>query len=616
MANINDRDLISYEPKTVEAVQTASTQVQQTNIPSSDETPLFEETSSSDGTISTTDRTDAFIPSTTKAQETKSAEMSALEGQLSTKETSLSDIDSKIEANNVLKEQRKTTYEATATTVSNALTAYNTAMRNYTAAQNELKNLKSNILNSILNTITSKISQAEKKVAELKNKAEKARKEYENAVKERSEAREEYAAAIREGLSLKEEKTNIQSELADVEKQIQDLAAQEAKQAADEAQEAEELNKSETEVGNEGEIADAGEEACEGQETTEDGTGVQETTEEKTDATAENTQGSLAILQEAAKNNPELQAALDLLGENVTEADLEELSVTFGVDIGTEGSADLPKEGTTTTEDSSGADEKDKTTRPAKPDTSYGEDLKLLEELQDEAIQEAEEFTKHSDRFETDWGDVDRLVELFCGELSYGEIQHLGLELLDMVDEASKMLETKYTATVYSKSGAMATSDSATTEEHAEAQADFTEAVLQVSDIINDNDVEFFNVSDKSNFELASHTLDRINEGEYIKTDTLEKQTSAVKNIRVADKTTGGSTSTNDKKYEQYSDAILSELSNLISDSKNELTEEEYNTIRTNFELKSTMDMKSAFDYLKDEAKKYNITSAVDEYGS
>ena len=213
-----------------------------------------------------------------------------------------------------------------------------------------------------------------------------------------------------------------------------------------------------------------------------------------------------------------------------------------------------------------------------------------------------------------DLKDVDKLVELFCGELTHGEVQSLGLGLLDMVNEASKIFETKLTASAYSKSGAMATSDNASAKEHSEAQADFTEAVLQVSDVLNTNNVEFYNVSDQSNFELASHTLDRINDGEYIKTDTLQKQASVVKNIRVTEKTTTEAAETNDDKYKQYSDAILNELHDLISDSGDGISEQEYNYIKTNFDLKSSQDMESAFDYLEEEARKHNITAAINEY--
>lgn len=313
-------------------------------------------------------------------------------------------------------------------------------------------------------------------------------------------------------------------------------------------------------------------------------------------------------MQKAAESNPELKAALELYGDNITEADIQELSAAYNVQL----NAPETAQGAQTTKPAV----PEVTTPPADTvvDNSYLEDMALLDSLQQEAKKEAEEFAKQPNIFEFDMGDVDRIVELFCGELTHGEIQNLGLGLLDMVDEAAKIFETKLTATAYSKSGAMATTDTATTEEHSEAQADFTEAVLQVSDIVNNNDVEFYNVSDQSNFDLASRTLDRINEGEYIKTDTLEKQTSVVKNIRVVDKTTVDAAASNDEKYKQYSDAILGELHELIANSENGITEEEYNAIKTNFDLKASVDMESAFDYLEDEARKHNITSAINKY--
>ena len=52
----------------------------------------------------------------------------------------------------------------------------------------------------------------------------------------------------------------------------------------------------------------------------------------------------------------------------------------------------------------------------------------------------------------------------------------------------------------------------------------------------------------------------------------------------------------------------------MIENSENGITEEEYNSIKTNFELKASKDMESAFDYLENEARKHNITSAISEF--
>lgn len=570
MASIDDKNLVQVSGTT----PAASPQVQQTTATGASEAPLFEGTSSTEG-VSTTDRTDDYV-SSSSTNGVKSAEMSALEAQLAEKQSAVADIDTEIEANDALKEEKKSAYETAGNVVNSASAAYNTAARNYAAALNELEELKSgNFFESIINTVTLKISQAEKKVAELKQQAEQARKDYEEAIEERNNAREEYADSIKEGIELKQKRTAAQEEVATVQQQIQDLAKKEAESASETS-----------EAPAEGDAA-----AQEGAETTQ----------------GANT-SSLAALQKAAESNPELKAALELYGDNITEADIQELSAAYNVQLNSPETA----QGAQTTKPAV----PEVTTPPADTvvDNSYLEDMALLDSLQQEAKKEAEEFAKQPNIFEFDMGDVDKIVELFCGELTHDEVRGLGMGLLDMVDEAAKMFETKLSASAYSKSGAMATSDSATTEEHSEAQSDFTEAVLQVSDIVNNMDVEFYNVSDQSNFELASHTLDRINEGEYIKTDTLEKQTSIVKNIRVTEKTNTEAVSSNDEKYRQYSDAILGELHELIENSENGITEEEYNSIKTNFELKASKDMESAFDYLENEARKHNITSAISEF--
>lgn len=569
-----DKDLTGVDASVAGVAAAADSQVQQTSAAGASEAPLFEGTSSAEG-VSTTDRADAYIPSS-QTTGAKSAEMSALEATLAEKQSAVADIDSQIEANSAVKQEKQAAYAAAGENVTSTLSAYNTASKNYAAALSELNELKdANIFETLFNTITQKVKNAEAKVAQLKQDAEQARKDYEEAIEERETAREEYADSIKEGIELKQKRTAAQEEVATVQQQIQDLAKKEAESASETS-----------EAPAEGDAA-----AQEGAETTQ----------------GANT-SSLAALQKAAESNPELKAALELYGDNITEADIQELSAAYNVQL----NAPETAQGAQTTKPAV----PEVTTPPADTvvDNSYLEDMALLDSLQQEAKKEAEEFAKQPNIFEFDMGDVDRIVELFCGELTHGEIQNLGLGLLDMVDEAAKIFETKLTATAYSKSGAMATTDTATTEEHSEAQANFTEAVLQVSDIVNNNDVEFYNVSDQSNFDLASRTLDRINEGEYIKTDTLEKQTSVVKNIRVVDKTTVDAAASNDEKYKQYSDVILGELHELIANSENGITEEEYNAIKTNFDLKASVDMESAFDYLEDEARKHNITSAINKY--
>lgn len=570
MASIDDKNLVQVSG----TVPAAAQQVQQTAASGASEAPLFEGTSSTEG-VSTTDRTDAYV-SSSSTNGVKSAEMSALETTLAEKQSAVADIDTEIEANDTLKEEKKSAYETAGNVVNSASAAYNTAARNYAAALNELEELKSgNFLESIINTVTLKISQAEKKVAELKQQAEQARKDYEEAIEERNNAREEYADAIQEGIGLKQDRTKAQEEVASIQKEIQDLAKKESEEQAQTVETQEQGNGSEAPAP----TGDGGDD--------------------------------LSKLQKLAETNPELQALLSGYGENITEDEIKELAGLYLTQETEGANGQNPPAGDV---DTNVPTDPALGTGSAELDNLIGSDLAILDQLNQDKQNEMEIFNKTPDIFEFDAADVDKIVELFCGELTHDEVRGLGMGLLDMVDEAAKMFETKLTASAYSKSGAMATSDSATTEEHSEAQSDFTEAVLQVSDIVNNTDVEFYNVSDQSNFELASHTLDRINEGEYIKTDTLEKQTSIVKNIRVTEKTNTEAVSSNDEKYRQYSDAILGELHELIENSENGITEEEYNSIKTNFDLKASKDMESAFDYLENEARKHNITSAISEF--
>lgn len=570
MASIDDKNLVQVSG----TVPAAAQQVQQTAASEASEAPLFEGTSSTEG-VSTTDRTDAYV-SSSSTNGVKSAEMSALEAQLAEKQSAVADIDTEIEANDALKEEKKSAYETAGNVVNSASAAYNTAARNYAAALNELEELKSgNFLESIINTVTLKISQAEKKVAELKQQAEQARKDYEEAIEERNNAREEYADAIQEGIGLKQDRTKAQEEVASIQKEIQDLAKKESEEQAQTVETQEQGNGSEAPAP----TGDGGDD--------------------------------LSKLQKLAETNPELQALLSGYGENITEDEIKELAGLYLTQETEGANGQNPPAGDV---DTNVPTDPALGTGSAELDNLIGSDLAILDQLNQDKQNEMEIFNKTPDIFEFDAADVDKIVELFCGELTHDEVRGLGMGLLDMVDEAAKMFETKLSASAYSKSGAMATSDSATTEEHSEAQSDFTEAVLQVSDIVNNTDVEFYNVSDQSNFELASHTLDRINEGEYIKTDTLEKQTSIVKNIRVTEKTNTEAVSSNDEKYRQYSDAILGELHELIENSENGITEEEYNSIKTNFDLKASKDMESAFDYLENEARKHNITSAISEF--
>ncbi len=207
---------------------------------------------------------------------------------------------------------------------------------------------------------------------------------------------------------------------------------------------------------------------------------------------------------------------------------------------------------------------------------------------------------------------MEEIKEYFKGE-------GIELDLIDTKDmtpeqiikHAAKILEVELVAQSYSKGGAMAKADTATVDEHRDAESGFTDAVLQISDVVNSSDVEFFNLSDQSNYELNMALLDRINSGEYIKTSTLEKQTSAVQNIQV---THTSHSKDNDDKYNQYSNAILDQLQQMISDEEGaEMNDHTFNSIKSQFDIKAAQSMEEAFEFLEDEARKYGIRQAIEQ---
>ncbi len=531
---------------------------------------LFPE-SMDNGTVTTTTRADTFT-SSSGTSSADSAEMTQLKAELADKQSVVDTLDEKIAENATLREEKSANYTAASEAVTAASETYSTAAANYAAAQAELEELQdTGILAKLANTITQKIQNAKAKVAELKAEAEQAYEDYETALEEKEEAREEYVAALTDGIALKKERVTANEEVAAVQEKIDALSAKENKEAA----ETDEANKTADGTSEEG--------AVDGE--TEDGTesACEYSTEELT-ALAE--QYGIEIPEGAS--DEEILAAIE-----AKEAEAE-----------TGDTAALPDSGA---EEAITADELEQ---------EYKEimaDIAQIEQLTREATFETQ--NKMPDIRNFDISDsVNTLLEYFCDGLSASEIRTMGLSILDILDEATQAYQAKLTSTAYSKSGSIALADSATTEEHSAAQSEFTEAVLDVSDIINRSDIEFYNVSDESNYELANNVLSRINSGEYIKTDTLEKQTTTVKNIQVTNNTSVEAADSSEDKYSEYSNALLDELNHLVSDSGDGLSEEEYNVIETTFNLKATKDIEDAFEYLEGEAVKRGITSAVNEY--
>lgn len=144
-----DKDLTGVDASVAGVAAAADSQVQQTSAAGASEAPLFEGTSSAEG-VSTTDRADAYI-SSSQTTGAKSAEMSALEATLAEKQSAVADIDSQIEANSAVKQEKQAAYAAAGENVTSTLSAYNTASKNYAAALSELNELKdANILKPYL----------------------------------------------------------------------------------------------------------------------------------------------------------------------------------------------------------------------------------------------------------------------------------------------------------------------------------------------------------------------------------------------------------------------------------------------------------------------------------
>ncbi len=246
------------------------------------------------------------------------------------------------------------------------------------------------------------------------------------------------------------------------------------------------------------------------------------------------------------------------------------------------------------------------------PAASSGLNDDYLDNLQNSAEQSKNDFenratTKDYEHFNNRNEAAAQIYRDFGIFMSEEEISTIGLTALGIPNRAGKIIESRIYSSAFSKSASMAAADGATSKEHSEAQAAFTEVCLDLSDVINGSDVEFYNITDESNYELAMNLLERISSGEYIKTSTLEQQTSIVKNIQVSS-STEPAYEANDTKYEEFSEAILDELKNPFDV---QLSDEEYEAIEREYDALAVRDMESAYNFLIDQANKYNIDEAI-----
>lgn len=301
--------------------------------------------------------------------------------------------------------------------------------------------------------------------------------------------------------------------------------------------------------------------------------------------------------------NEQTDANAEAVDENA-ETDGDNNSVAAGTD--TTDTADVGKKNETDNQVNKGSGTE---TDPA---ASSGLNDDYLDNLQNSAEQSKNDFenrttTKDYEHFNNRNEAAAQIYRDFGIFMSEEEISTIGLTALGIPNRAGKIIESRIYSSAFSKSASMAAADGATSKEHSEAQAAFTEVCLDLSDVINGSDVEFYNITDESNYELAMNLLERISSGEYIKTSTLEQQTSIVKNIQVSS-STEPAYEANDTKYEEFSEAILDELKNPFDV---QLSDEEYEAIEREYDALAVRDMESAYNFLIDQANKYNIDEAI-----
>lgn len=301
--------------------------------------------------------------------------------------------------------------------------------------------------------------------------------------------------------------------------------------------------------------------------------------------------------------NEQTDANAEAVDENA-ETDGDSNSVAAGTD--TTDTADVGKKNETDNQVNKGSGTE---TDPA---ASSGLSDDYLDNLQNSAEQSKNDFenratTKDYEHFNNRNEAAAQIYRDFGIFMSEEEISTIGLTALGIPNRAGKIIESRIYSSAFSKSASMAAADGATSKEHSEAQAAFTEVCLDLSDVINGSDVEFYNITDESNYELAMNLLERISSGEYIKTSTLEQQTSIVKNIQVSS-STEPAYEANDTKYEEFSEAILDELKNPFDV---QLSDEEYEAIEREYDALAVRDMESAYNFLIDQANKYNIDEAI-----
>ena len=117
------------------------------------------------------------------------------------------------------------------------------------------------------------------------------------------------------------------------------------------------------------------------------------------------------------------------------------------------------------------------------------------------------------------------------------------MSLIEVAKALSKVVKQEQTAQTYAKGGSIAKTENVSVEEHAETESELVDTILGVSNIVESGDVEFVNMTDESNYKAGMRIVDRINSGEYIKTDTLNEHLGNADNIELVESSTVDETS-------------------------------------------------------------------------
>ena len=242
--------------------------------------------------------------------------------------------------------------------------------------------------------------------------------------------------------------------------------------------------------------------------------------------------------------------------------------------------------------------------------TQTGESVDITQETSDSAPEAVQERIENNEETDAEMAEV-IINDMFEGEsLEIGTEEIIGMAAHDAVEVASETFKTKlYSNTVYSPAVSTST-DTTTVEENQDAISNFMEAYSVTSDKINAPNVEFLSLTDRSNYENAARIQERLNNGEYILTREIEKNTTMVQSIQVSTDETANQKEEESKTKGQD---LLRQLEAVITtdeDAKEDkfddiLTQNEYDDIDNFFN--NTDDVASYYKEMVEEAKKYGI---------